>query len=667
MDNAEDKFNIKEFFELHKKSIIKSMRKSDIENKVVHVLFEDIAQFSTELAERLIGYPEETIVLLEIALEDIEWAPKNARVRLDSLSKSQELNIRNIRAKHLGKLISINGIIRRASEIRPLMTNARYECPSCGTIMSILQIDKEIKEPSRCACGRKGGFKEISKDMIDSQIAIIEEDSNDLENGANQPKRINVWLREDLTDPTMSKRISPGSKVKVIGRLIEVKMAQQSKTLTKFDIAIDANNIIPLQEDLEEFEITEEDEIKIKEISQREDLFDYLGNSIAPSVYGNNEIKRALTLQLFGGVSSKRTDGSFCREQIHGLLVGDPGVAKSVILRYIKDVSHKARYVSGKSTTGCGITASVVKDEMTGGYALEAGAMVLANNGSICVDEFEKMSEDDRSSMHEAMEQQTVSVAKATIQATLNAKTSVLAAANPKYGRFDVSKPFASQINLVPSLLSRFDFIFVMRDIPEELRDSLISDKIFEEHSDDKKSDILDKEMFKKYVAYAKSYQPKMGDNAKKVLKDYYIKLRGRTKYVEGKAIIPIGARQLEGLIRFSEASAKIKLRKTITGEDAKIAIGVMESYLKEIGYDKENDTFDVDAVVGNGVQSRNKIGVIKSAIKILAGTGKSVTIEQLKSTVETQIGGDEVDELIDKLIRNGEAFRPTRGIIQMM
>jgi len=338
---------------------------------------------------------------------------------------------------------------------------------------------------------------------------------------------------------------------------------------------------------------------------------EYLGKSIAPSVYGNEEIKKALTLQLFGGVPMLRSDGSYSREQIHGLLVGDPGVAKSVILKYLQEVSHKSRYVSGKSASGVGLTATVVKDELTGGYALEAGAMVLANKGSLFIDEFEKMSEEDRSNLHEGMSLGTISVSKASIQAKLNARTSILAAANPKFGRFDVSKPFASQINLAPSLLSRFDFIFVMRDVPEEIRDSMIADKIFGEHSTDRNDDILSKDMFKKYVAFAKSYKPKMGASALKILKEYYINLRKKTKVVDGKKVIPIGARQLEGLIRFSEASAKIRLRRTIISEDANTAIEVMESYLKEIGYDKKNDTFDVDAIGGNGIQSRNKVGTV--------------------------------------------------------
>ena len=540
---------------------------------------------------------------------------------------------------------------------------------NCGTIISILQVEKEQKMPSKCSCGRKGGFKSIQQDMVDSQVIVVEESSDNLEDGGDQPKRINILLQEDLTDPNMSKKISPGSRVKIIGILKEVKLGTNAnKPLTRYDLIIEANNVIPMDESIEDKEVTEEDEKEIRELATRPDLMEYLGKSIAPSVYGNEEIKKALTLQLFGGVSMVRSDGSFCREQIHGLLVGDPGVAKSVILKYLQEVSYKSRYVSGKSASGVGLTATVVKDELTGGYALEAGAMVLANKGSLFIDEFEKMSEEDRSNLHEGMSLGTISVSKASVQAKLNARTSILAAANPKFGRFDISKPFASQINLAPSLLSRFDFIFVMRDVPEEIRDSMIADKIFGEHSTTREDDILSKDMFKKYVAFAKSYHPKMGASALKILKEYYINLRNKTKVVDGKKVIPIGARQLEGLIRFAEASAKIRLRKTIITEDANIAIEVMESYLKEIGYDKKNDTFDVDAIEGNGIQSRSKVGLVMNAIKILTKElGTSVEVTKIKSALSSSIDSDEIDTVIEKLIRNGEAFRPTRGIIQLM
>lgn len=657
----------KEFYEINRKKFGNMLKKS---NGVLFLDFEDLSAHSPELAELLIDKPDETVELLEVALTELTWTSDNVKVRFTSIPLTQNLKIGNLRSKNLGRMISIDGIIRKASEVRPIVTNIKFECPSCGTIISVLQIHKEQKEPSKCSCGRRGGFKKLSKDMIDAQVVILEESPDTLEDGSTQPKRMTVFLKEDLVDPTMEKRTIPGNKVKIIGVLKEVEMiGNGGRVLIRFDLAIDANNIIPLEEDINDVEISEEDEKTIKEISKKPDLINFLGKSIAPSVWGNEDVKRALTLQLFGGVRRKRTDGSFCAEQIHGLLVGDPGVAKSVILKYLTEISHKSRYVSGKSASGVGLTATVGRDEMTKSWVLEAGAMVLTNNGSLFIDEFEKMSEEDRSNLHEGMSVQTISVSKATIQATLNARTSILAAANPKFGRFDEDKPLASQINLMPSLLSRFDFIFIMRDVPEEIRDSMIADKIFGEHSEERtKMDILEKDMFKKYVAYAKRIKPKISKEAFEEIKSFYIGLRKKTKRIGGKSVIPIGARQLEGLIRFSEASAKIRLSKDVTKEDANLAITVMETYLKDVGYDKENDTFDIDKITGNSASQRSKIDTLKEIVKTLEQQhGKSVPIEDIKKEAISKFTDEEIDEILDKIVRNGDAFRPKRGIIQLM
>lgn len=666
IDQDEFLSEAKEFFELNRRKLGKSLKNGE---KIIYIDFHELAAHSPQLADNLIERPEETIQLLEVASEELEWTPNDARVRFTSITMSQDEKIRNLRAKHLGKMMGVDGIIRQASEVRPLVTNIKYECPSCGTIISVLQREKEQKEPSRCSCGRKGGFCEIAKDMIDAQVITIEESPDSLEDGGSQPKRMTIFLKEDLTDPSMSKRITPGNKVKIIGQLKEIQIGNRiNKPLTRYDLAIEANNVIPLEEDIDDVQITEEEERTILEISKKDDLIDYLGKSVAPSVYGNEDIKRALVLQLFGGVSRKRSDGSFCRAQIHGLLVGDPGTAKSVILKYLQEISYKARYVSGKSASGVGLTATAVKDEMTKSWVLEAGAMVLANNGSLFIDEFEKMSEEDRSNLHEGMSIGTISVSKATIQATLNARASILAAANPKFGRFEIDKPFASQINLAPSLLSRFDFIFVMRDVAEEKRDNMIADKIFSEHSEEFDEDILEKDLFKKYVAYSKTFKPKMGEAAVKVLKEYYVGLRSRAKSVDGKKIIPIGARQLEGLIRFSEASAKIRLSNQVTIADANQAISIMETYLKGVGYDKENKTFDIDKISGNGASQRNKIDAVKDVmITLTEALGKNVQVDMIKAELKDKITPDDIDITLDKITKEGDVFRPQRGIVQLM
>lgn len=568
----------------------------------------------------------------------------------------------------MSTLIGIEGIVRQASEVRPRVTNARFECPSCGTIISVLQIDKKFREPSRCSCGRRGGFKEISKEMVDAQRLIIEESPDNL-TGGEQPKRMTVFLKEDLVDPKMEERTTPGSKVKIFGILNEVALSSSSGAmLTNFDLAIEANNVIPMEETFDEVDISEEDEMEIRELAAQPDLLKNVVKSIAPSIWGHEEVKKALALQLFSGVKKNRSDGTQTRGDIHILLVGDPGVAKSVMLKFVSGIAPKGRYVSGKSATGAGLTATVVKDDMLKGWSLEAGAMVLSNKGLVCIDEFEKMDEDDRSTMHEAMEQQTVTIAKATVQATLRSQTSVLAAANPKFGRFDTTQSIPKQVNLPPSLLNRFDAIFILKDAPNKERDESIANHVLLEHKQDVKYDIIDKELLRKFISYSKQkYNPKLTDEAIDEMKNFYVGLRNQPSFSDSPVKpIPISARQLEALVRLAEANARMRLSKKVQKQDAKVAIDLMKAYLMEVGYDDETKTIDIDRIEGNSASSRNKLVIVRDAIESLENRlGKLIPLEEVEKELKDKMKDDEFDEAINKLVRAGDLFRPRRGYIQ--
>jgi replicative DNA helicase Mcm len=657
----------KEFFEVNRKEIGKIVKGGD---KVVSVDFEDFSAHSPGLSEALIDRPEETVQLLEVALEELEWAPSDARVRLGSISHQQEIFIRYIRSKHLGKMIGIEGIVRQASEVRPLVTNAKFECPSCGTIISVLQIDKKFREPSRCSCGRRGGFKEISKDMVDAQVITIEESSENL-HGGEQPKRMTIFLKEDLVDPMMEMRTTPGSRVRIIGILKEIAISSSSGAmLTRFDLAIEANNIIPLEESYEEVDIDEESERTIKELAASPDLMEKMVDSVAPSIWGHRAVKTALAFQLFGGVKKTRSDGTKMRGDVHVLLVGDPGVAKSVMLGFIAGVAPKARYVSGKSSTGAGLTATVVKDELLRGWSLEAGAMVLANKGIVCIDEFDKMNEEDRSTMHEAMEQQTVTISKATVQASLRSQTSVLAAANPKFGRFDPLQSIPKQVNLAPSLLSRFDAIFIMRDIPSREDDEAIAAHVLLEHKQEAKHDVIDNDLLRKYISYARQkFDPVLTDEAVAAMKDFYVGLRNMPQIGDGPSKpIPIGARQLEAMVRLSEAHARMRLSKKVEVVDAAAAIDLVKSYLMQVGYDKDTKTFDVDRITGTSASARNKIHVVQETIEELEKKmGKLIPMEEVTKALEGKMSETDVDEVVGKLLKSGDLFRPRRGFVQRM
>lgn len=656
----------KNFFEFDKKSLLETIRKG---HKVVVIDFKTLTEFSNILSNEILENPEETLSIIEQAIEQ-SGLIDSVRVRLENLPDSQEVKIRNIRSKHLNEMIQIEGIIRQASDVRPQVVNAKFECPSCGTIISVLQIEKKFREPSRCSCGRRGGFHLISKEMVDTQRLVVEESPDSL-TGGEQPKRLNIFVKEDLVEPRMEEKTTPGSRVKVIGVLKEVPVPLSTGGLsTRFELAIEANNLIPLEETFEELDIGEEDEQQILELAQDPEVFKKLANSIAPSVWGYEEIKKSLVMQLFGGVQKQMSDGSKSRGDIHILMIGDPGVAKSVMLGFMANISPKGRYVVGKSASGAGLTATVVRDEYLKGWSLEAGAMVLANKGLVCIDELEKMDPQDRSAMHEAMEQQSVTISKANVQATLKAQTSVLAAANPKFGRFDPYQSVAQQIDLPPTLINRFDIIFTLRDLPGRERDERIAMHVLQEHRKEGDVSIIERELFRKYIAYAKQrVHPRLSDDAVNELKTFYIELRNKPVSSDSSVRpIPISARQLQALIRMAEASAKLRLRETVTREDAIEAIEIMKYYLMQVGYDYESQTIDIDRFGSKFTSSqRNKIMLVKETVTALSSKmGKEIPIEEIKQDLEDKMSETEIEEAVNKLIQGGELYRPKRGYIGM-
>jgi replicative DNA helicase Mcm len=350
--------------------------------------------------------------------------------------------------------------------------------------------------------------------------------------------------------------------------------------------------------------------------------------------------------------------------------VGDPGVAKSQILKFISDLAPKGRYIVGKAASGAGITATVVKDEFLRGWALEAGAMVLANKGLICIDELEKMDPTDRSAMHEALEQQTVTISKANIQATLQAQTSVLAAGNPKLGRFEPFQTIAQQIDLPPTLINRFDVIFILRDMPDKFRDEAIAAHVLSQYQKDDRIIPVERDLFRKFVAYAKQkIKPILTDEAVKEIRDFYVKMRNAPVSADaaGTRSVPISARQLESLVRLAEAHAKLRLSKKVTKEDSKIAIDIIKFYLMQVGYDPETKSFDIDRIaVGVSSSQRSKVILLREMLsKLEERLGKFIPEEELQKELEGKMSKDEIDDAIQKLKASGDVFIPRKGFVQ--
>jgi len=613
--------------------------------------------------------------------------PKSLNIRFTNLPKKTA--IREIRSEDINRFVSVEGILRKTTEVRPRIVEAVFKCPA-GHFTKKTQKYGKFIEPDGCATDGCS-FKKLDlvpkrSTFVDSQKLRVQESPEGLR-GGEQPQTLDIDVTDDLTGA-----VAPGDRVVINGILRSMQRVVKGEKSTVFDIFLECNSIEIAEKEFEEVEINEEAEDEIKKLSKDPMIYRMVTHSIAPTIYGNEDVKEAITLQLFGGIAKEMPDGSHLRGDIHVLLIGDPGIAKSQLLRYIVKCSPRAIYTSGQSSTSAGLTATAVKDEFgEGRWTLEAGALVLADMGIAAVDEMDKMQKEDRSALHEAMEQQSISVAKAGITATLKSRCALLGAANPKYGRFDMYGDIADQINMPPSLLSRFDLIFIMTDQPEQKRDLAIAEHILKAHgigeliAQHKKTPIpgvtqefieqqlkpvmpdIEPALFRKYVAYSKrTCFPILSAEAKEALVGYYLKLRG---IAEPNKPVPVTARQLEALVRLAEASARIRLSDKIEAGDAERVIHIVDACLRQIAYDAKTGNFDIDKVAtGISKEKRDIVRVIKDAIRDIGGEGRRAAIEHvIEAAAAKGFAHDKVREGIDMLLRHGEAMEPKSGIIQLI
>ncbi|RZN50553.1 minichromosome maintenance protein MCM [archaeon] len=649
------------------KKKIEDMRANDTHSLVVDC--DDLITYDQDIYTELVDKPLEVIPIAEQVLQEAlpEFPDQSLHVRFHNLDATRDKGIRQIRTEDMHKLIQIIAIVGRASEVKPEIIEAVFECERCGEIIFIRQDSTNFKKPPACpnpACGKSGPFKllEDQSRFIDWQLIKVQERPETLK-GGRMPQHINCLLRDDIVDMAQA-----GSRVTVTGILKTVQDSQFKVKKTTFSKYIEVNCIEVLEKDVDDTLITDEDEARIWELSQDENIVQKVVGSISPSIYGLSDVKEAIALQLFAGVMRELPDGTRLRGDSNMLLVGDPGVAKSQILQYVARLAPRSVYTSGKGTSSAGLTAAVVKDETTGGWALEAGALVLADGGIACIDEIDKMTTDDRSSVHEAMEQQTISIAKAGIVATLNARASILAAANPKLGRFDNYKNELEQIDLPHSLLSRFDLIFVLKDVPNDAEDSRIARHILDSHSgvEENISPILEPEFLVKYISYAKrNVYPELMKETVEKLHKFYVSIRKQG--AEGGAV-PITARQLEALIRLSEARARMRLSNVVTPEDADATISLYRSVIEKIMMDKETGSMDVDILMtGKATSQRQKIIQVYELIeKIEQDYDEGAPYEEVvKAAKEAGIGKEFIVRAIEELKRGGDIFEPRAGVLK--
>ncbi|HIJ98815.1 TPA: minichromosome maintenance protein MCM, partial [archaeon] len=649
------------------------------ERKSLLVDYVDLEKFDTEIADFLLANPEEALRVAQDAIFEIDLPIEGdykINVRFFNSPKESEVTIRDIRAEHIERFITIEGIVKGTTEVRPEAIRIEFECPVCRKPIIMSQFGRKIRSPFVCddpACGGRGYFKVQKVDLVDSQIIQIQEPPEDIV-GSEQPAHLPVHLTDDIVSPKESKKVLPGNRIKITGLLRKIPaVSRAGAQLTKYDLYIDANYVEPIEREFEEIELNSEDEKAIKKLAKDPHLYEKFITSIAPSIFGYPEIKEAILLQLFGGIPKSQPDGTKIRGNIHLFLIGDPAVGKSQLLWYVSRLAPKGRFVSGKKASGAGLTAAVVRDEVTGGFILEAGAMILANKGIVCVDEFDKMDKDDMSAMLEAMEQGTISIAKAGIVTTLNADTTILAAANPKYGRFDTYKSLIDQIDLGTGgavVLSRFDLKFVIQDVPGPEKDTALADHVLESLTAPERIEPkLSIDLIRKYIAYAKkTSKPKLTEDAKKIIKSFYVSWRSKYREEGGEMTVALTPRQLEALIRISEASARVRLGGEVTVDDARRAIRLLEYSLRAVGYEPETGRIDIDRIdIGISSVQRGRMHTMLTIVNELTeGVGKAVPIEDILVKAKGQ-GIDNIAamEVINKLKEKGDLFEPRPGYIQ--
>ena len=621
------------------------------------------------LVKMVLKSPLKIIPLMERRIDEIAKTFKSEKEQSNTIQTQKEeklhLNLQGMLGTHLvsprgltadltNQYVGVQGIVTRISQVRSKLVYSVHYCEETkkGNIkeyndqMKIQESSNTYGQPinGNFEIGKASGFmnnaiptRDINHNPLtleyghskfkDNQTILLQEPPERTPIG-QLPRAIEVVLEGDLVD-----KVKPGDRIQVNG-IFKTISTMSTNTNGSVKTVLIGTNVQELNNDVQQNEFTGEDLKRIKELAKQKDVFDVLANSIAPGIYGHQNIKKALVLQLLGGNETNLEDGTHLRGDINILMIGDPSTAKSQFLRYMLNVAPNAINTTGKGSTGVGLTAAVVVDKDIGERHLEAGAMVLGDRGIVCIDEFDKMNEVDRVAIHEVMEQQTVTIAKAGIHVSLNARCSVLAAANPIYGQYLPDVSASRNIGFPDSLLSRFDLCFVVLDEHSSELDRKISERVIDNHmytidatkfgdeSEDKviepeikleenkkttmyekknpnsrkdNKNILTRDFLRKYIHYAKSkINPTLTKEATEYISTSWSKLREMSIEDDNKRkVIPVTVRTLESLIRLSTAFAKARLSQKVEKKDAEQAFDLLLKTIFQVNEEKEDEEED--------------------------------------------------------------------------
>lgn len=645
---------------------------------VFHVDYKQLRRFDAELAQDYLAQPDRVQTWLEEGLAMGDWP---LTVDLERVTVSVE-NLPDTAVHYIGEYdieaiedtyAGLRGQVSKRTQPQLRITEAAFECQRCGTMTRVPQYDdRKLQEPHTCqGCDRNGPFlvdtSECSK--VPYQRLRLQVPP---EKATGDTPTVDATLEGNLVDTA-----KPGDSV-ILNGVIETEIDRKGKEKRPLlNLSVDGRSVETVESDFEDIEITPHLD-RIREIANSSNPLEQIVDSIAPSIKGYDELKEAIAYQMFGGVEKELPDGSQKRGSLHILFVSDPGCGKSTLLRYTKRLSPRAVYTSGKQSTAAGLTGAAVQDDFgDGGWTIEAGALVEAHKGLAAIDEFDKMDEEDQSGVMQAMSEQEISLSKAGLNPTLPAKTTILAAANPRDGRFDPYEPTATQVDLDPALFSRFDLVFTMADTPDEQQDREISqhmnhvqkigqqiehDDFTPDLEDEEVNPEIEPEVMRAYIAHARDIVPVLTDEAAERIEDEYVKLRTAN---DDDGPIPTTARMNDALVRLAEASARIRLDDRIMVEDAEAAIAIHRRCLEDVGVDPETGEFDVDAKeTGKTKSQRERIQSVQNIISRLEDEyEKGAPHDAVIETAEEEgFRSSKIEHELEKLRGKGEIYESCEG-----
>ncbi|KAF9518139.1 hypothetical protein BS47DRAFT_1290112 [Hydnum rufescens UP504] len=567
----------------------------EINSESLEVSYAQLTDAKPILAYFLGNNPADILQIFdEIALETILlYYPSYERIHSEIHVRVTDLpivaSLRDLRRNHLNSLVRVSGVVTRRTGIFPQLKYIKFDCGRCGAVLGPFYQDthKEVKISICPNCEAKGPFTVNSEQTVyrNYQKMTLQEAPGSVPAG-RLPRHREVILLWDLIDSA-----KPGEEIEITGiyRNNFDASLNAKNGFPVFSTVLEANHVNKKEDLFAAFRLTEEDEREIRKLSKDERVAKRIIKSIAPSIYGHDNIKTAIALSLFGGVPKNINRKHPLRGDINILLLGDPGTAKSQFLKYVEKTAHRAVFATGQGASAVGLTASVRKDPVTQEWTLEGGALVLADKGTCLIDEFDKMNDTDRTSIHEAMEQQSISISKAGIVTTLQARCAIIAAANPTRGRYNPTIPFSQNVELTEPILSRFDVLCVVKDTVDPVKDELLAKFVvgshlrshpkFDPEQDEMDvgtsvdADLIPQDLLRKYIMYARDkVKPKLHDIDTDKLTQLYAHLR---KESLATSSLPITVRHLESTIRMAEASAKMHLREFVRADDINMAIKV--------------------------------------------------------------------------------------------